>query len=173
MVPYTQLEDLQRGNKSNNSGVEPLATASKVFPPLHLQTRPKQRKSKILPLVKTVSNVSLELTSLLTLSREDLNLNALVFLSRGLMVNYRLRRAKTTTQKKTTICQWGWVKTLISNSRSGHFLVIKFNKLLNTRQCDSAQNQQIGYIFSVQCIHIKLFSNYYNPSRIFPTSLSL
>lgn len=41
MVPYTQLEDLQRGNKSNNRGVEPLATASKVFLPLHLQTRPK------------------------------------------------------------------------------------------------------------------------------------
>lgn len=39
-------------------------------------------------MIKTVSNVSAELTSLLTLSREDLNLNTFVFLSRGLMVNY-------------------------------------------------------------------------------------
>lgn len=38
-------------------------------------------------LVKTALTTSTELTNLLTLSREELNLKTLVFLSRGLMVN--------------------------------------------------------------------------------------
>ncbi len=98
MVPYTQLEDLHKRNKTKNGWMicqndlyspklEFIRNFQYFYSPPLWEAKKISRLFPDCQSAKTTSTISAELTSLLTRSREELNLKTLVFLSRGLMVN--------------------------------------------------------------------------------------